>query len=814
MISRRPPPRAPTRRALAGLSLVVLGLGLGLSSVATAQVGLGGSLRGRRGGLSLDRTEKAPTVRRVEMPRIKKIELGGLVRVDVAAVRKQIRLRAGEPWDERTVSEDVERIFRMRLFDDVRVGVKQVPPSKAGEPAQLIVRYQMLERPSVAKITVVGNDAVGREAIDEVLDLQANDLYSAADARRNANKIKDLYVDEGYFLATVTPRTRALPANQVELIFDVHERAEIKVRSVEILGNEGVSDEDIKAVLRTKEGSPLGFLGSDGTFKRDQLETDAQILQYLYLTRGYIQAKVSDPEVSLSADMRYVRITIRVSEGLQYKVGKVAISGDSVVENDKLLKRVQLKSGDTFNYQHVQADAQAIADAQKDFGYAFATVSNESVPHPETRTVDWTYHVQKGKKVFFGAVEMIGAATTRDKVIRRELAFTEGALYSEGKLKRSKMRVQRLGFFESVDIKTRPTANPQVVDVTVEVKERTTGTFQVGAGFSSVDNFITTAQISKDNFLGRGQRLSLQASLSAIRTMFQASFFEPYFFDTRVTFAIELYNFQTLFTDFTRTSTGGSLTWGYRFTDELLGDLTYGLERVRTEIGGISGRRNVSVSSLFNAGLTSSVALSLTYDSRDDRWLPTRGWFAQVSGEYALPAFGSQNEFYKHILRVRRYFPLPLDAVLKFNLVGGIVTAPQGTQVPLFERFFLGGIFNVRGYQLNTLGPDIPVPSSDDPGAPLSSFNIGGAKQLYLNNELEVPILKAPMNLRGVLFFDIGNAFGEDERVLLQQMRMSVGWGIRWFSPVGPLRFEWGVPINPDVGQDPLVFAFTIGNSF
>ncbi len=743
-------------------------------------------------------------------PKITRIVLGGIERVDEKAVRNRIRARKGDQLDHAVISADIGRIFETGLFDDVRVGIKKTP-DRTGE---VILRYQLLERPSIAKVSIQGNEEQTEDEVLKVVDLRVNDLYSPSQAQQNANKIKELYVDEGFFLATVQLKVETLPGNQVHVIFAIEERAEIKVRQVEILGNKGVPDEDIKNVMRTKEGSALGFLGKDGNFKREQIDYDVQIIQYLYLTKGYIQAKVSEPEVSLSRDMRHVRVSIRVHEGPKFTVGKVGIKGDSVVPVAKLLPKLKLKQGETFNYANVQADAQLLAGRQKEHGYAFATVSNESVPQAKGRLVDWTYHVQKGKKVYFGRILMVGASSTRDKVIRRELLFNEGELYSERNIKRSQARVQRLGFFDKVEIKTRPTNNPQVVDALVEVKERTTGTFQVGAGFSSADNFITTAQISKDNFLGRGQRLSLQASLSAIRTMFQGSFYEPYFMDTNVTFSLELFSFQQLFTDFTRNSTGGSLSWGYRLLPTLHAALAYNLEQVSTEIGGLSGRKDVPIASLFNAGLTSSLRATVTFDNRDDRWMPSNGWFLSGTAEYASEFLGSENLFSRYIGRVRRYFPMPLDGVLKFNLVGGIVLAPEGRQVPLFERFFMGGIFNVRGFQRNTLGPSIGVPVSGDPGAALSPFNIGGNKQLYLNNEFEMPLVKQPVNLRALVFFDIGNAFGEGEDLALEAMRMSFGWGVRWFSPVGPLRFEWGVPIAPQPGEDPLVFAFTIGQSF
>lgn len=765
-------------------------------------------------------TEPVPEASTVLPIRIAKITLGGLERVDAQAALGQIRSKSGQLLDPALIAEDTRRLFQLGLFDDVRVGLKRLEPKaaadKADAPAEIEVelRFQLLERPSIAAIEIRGNSEQSTESIMKVVDLRINNLYAPQDAAANIGKIKELYRDEGFFLASIAHHVEPLPSNQVKVVFDVVERAEVKVREVQLLGNAGVPDEDIKAVLRTQEGSITSLLGKGGNFKPENLDMDVQIVQYLYLTRGYIQAKVDDPIVSLSPDMKYITVAIRIHEGPQFKVGKVSIEGDSVEPADKLMPLVALKSGDIFNYALVQQDGGKLRDAQKNAGYAHATVENSSQPDMDKRTVDWVYRVQKGKKCYFGQISMAGGSSTRDKVIRRELVMIEGDLYSEAKLQQSQARIQRLGYFEKVEIKTRSTALPQVLDVVVEVKERTTGQFQVGMGFSSLDNFIASMQIAKDNFLGRGQRISVQGQLSSIRSVFQASFFEPYFWDSKLTFSLDLYRFDQLYADFSRTSTGGGFSWGYRLSDTLIFDLGYTGEQVTSKIGGINGRTEVPTASYLGGGITSSLRGSLSYDSRDDRMFPTTGWFATGTAEWAADFLGSQNQFTRFSARIRRFFPLPLDGVLRFNLVAGTIQAPEGSVVPLFERYFIGGIFNVRGFNRNTLGPQIAIPSSGDPASTLSPFTIGGTKQIYLNNEIEVPIIKAPMNLRGLLFFDIGNAFGETEKISPAAMRMSFGWGVRWFSPVGPLRFEWGVPISPKPGEQPLVFEFTIGNSF
>lgn len=299
-----------------------------------------GALDDKPKGLSLqDDTDDQPEGLQCDLPfQVSTVELAGIERVDKQTVINQVRVHSGTAFDQGLIAEDVKRIFAMGLFDDVRVGVRAANEWKKGNPCLVIVRYQVLERPSIAAVQIDGNEAQTDEDLLKVVDLRVNNLYSLTDCANNVNKIKDLYAEEGYFLATVTYRTENLPNNQVKVIFDVQERSEVKVRHIDLLGNEGVPDADIKAVLRTQEGSALGAISKSGNFKREQLEYDMQVMQYLYLTRGYIQAKIDEPIVSLSPDMKYITIAIRVHEGAQFKVGKVKITGDSVEPAEKLCR--------------------------------------------------------------------------------------------------------------------------------------------------------------------------------------------------------------------------------------------------------------------------------------------------------------------------------------------------------------------------------------------------------------------------------------------------------------------------------------------
>jgi len=460
----------------------------------------------------------------------------------------------------------------------------------------------------------------------------------------------------------------------------------------------------------------------------------------------------------------------------------------------------------------------------------------------EKRTIDLTFDIDKGSKVFFERINIRGNRKTRDKVVRRELKISEGELYNQTNLEISRRRVNALGFFEKVDISTKRGSSDEFIEVNVEITERPTGTFQIGAGFSSVENFIAQAQISQNNLFGRGQTLALQAQLSGLRQLFLLRFEEPYFFDSNWTFAFTLFNTTRVYRNFLRNASGGNLTWGYPLTYEARAFLTYRLEQVgiSTSSGGtlLSGGGGLDnppqqVFSLFRGGLTSSLRASANWDSRDNRLFPRSGFFHNAFVELADTFTGSENVFVRYGGFSRFYKPIWGPFVLKLNAEVGVVTSRSGEGVPISERYLVGGINDIRGFLQGSLGPQITVAQPGEPG-PLAPLQLGGNLQIIWNSEIEFPLFER-VGISGVVFFDAGNAYNlEDKwcnrsaagaspkvdpcfafpRSVTEGRRTSVGFGFRWFSPIGPLRFEWGIPLDRQPGEEPLVFEFTIGNFF
>ncbi len=511
---------------------------------------------------------------------------------------------------------------------------------------------------------------------------------------------------------------------------------------------------------------------------------------------------------------------------------------------ENYFKRMQVREGETFNRSKLGSDITKLNDSYKDAGYAYVNVQPLTAIDADKRTVDVIFEVQKGNPVYFGKIHIRGNTKTRDKVIRRELRVYESELYNQTRLDRSKKLVQALGFFEKVELSTKAQEGaPDKIDVSIEVTERATGTFQIGAGFSSVENFIGQAQVSQNNLFGRGTTLQLQAQISSLWQLFTLRYLDPYFLDTRLTFAFSIYNSLLFFPSFNRTARGGDLTWGYLFGDYVRVFGTYKLENVevqqnQTNIGGFGQTTQVSqgtISNLFRSGWTSSIRLSMNYDSRNDRMFPSKGMFHSLSVEFADPLIASQAVYTRVTGFLRFYYPIWGPFIFRTNLEGGWVSSRSSQGVPIYERYLIGGINTIRGFQLFSLGPKVNVLQSQEPSAFLSQFNIGGNLQLILNTEIEFPILAA-VQIKGVIFFDAGNAYNTELSKYCPNsrsvsnipnvfnpcnayptpynLRYSVGFGFRWFSPIGPLRFEWGIPLNRQKGEDPIVFEFTIGNFF
>jgi outer membrane protein insertion porin family len=784
--------------------------------------------------------EEAPPEPAAAAPALKvlKLQFRGNRKVEDDAIKVNLKTAPGVTLTQETLRDDVHAIWKMGYFDDVQV---EVQDAKGGKGVNVV--FVLREKPAIKKIYVAGNDEIALTKINEVLDIKKEQILDLAKLKKNVEKIKDLYVEKGFYMAEVSYELKRNSPAEVDVWFRVRENAKVEVRRVNFVGNHAVSDADLRDVIVTREGSLISFLTSAGTYREDVFQRDLLLIQAHYWDHGYVQVKVANPLVELSPDKQSMYITISIEEGPQYTLGKVDISGDLLESKEFYLSRVSVKTGEIFNRSKLSDDLQKLTDYYKDKGFAYVNASPATPINEKTRTVDVIFEIQKGDLVRFDRINIRGNTKTRDKVIRRELRIIEGEPYNQSLLDYSKKRVTALGFFEKVDISTKRGSADDKMDVNVEVTERPTGTFQIGAGFSSVENFIAQAQISQNNLLGRGTSLTLQAQLSSLRQLFLLQYQDIYFLDTNWTFGFNLFKQDRYLFSFVRRSKGSNLTWGYLLAEDLRLLLTYTLEDVSVSTSGFStlfsgaAIQPVSVGSIANllrSGITSSARATLSYDSRDNRMFPTRGWYNTLSGEVAdsYPPLFSENVFTRYEGVARFYYPIWGPFVLRIQGQAGLIASRDQKGVPIFERYFVGGIYDVRGFSPRSLGPVIRALSAQAQDSSLRSFLVGGNMQVIGNAEVEFPIFDK-VGIRGVVFTDVGNAFNLEKQYCalapsdvdpskdpckgpldLNAYRASWGFGFRWFSPIGPLRFEWGIPYRTLPGEQSVVFEFTIGNFF
>ena len=820
------------RRVVLGVALIAFGFGIVSAQPAPPPDPADPNGQSGGGGVGQALTLQSRAIERVQFRGNRKVEDD--------AIRIQLSSKAGTLLDATKLREDLRQMWKMGFFADIDVEA-EIAPSGG-----VILTFAVKEKPAIRKVLIAGHSELGLDKINEVIDLELDTIVDISKIKKNREKIADLYVQKGFYLATVDWEVKPVNEAEVDVYFKIDEKAKVKIRDIQFIGNTEISDDELRGSIATRRQDSLGFLNESGTYNQEAFERDLQLVAAHYWDRGYATVKVGTPQLRLSRDKQYMYLSIPIDEGPVFTVGTVTFKGDLIGSVAKNQDKIVIRPGMRFSRTRIAEDREKLSNYYQDQGYAYANVLPLTKPDLANRRINLTFEVARGKRAYFERINIRGNSKTRDKVIRREMKIAEGELFNNSNLEISKRRINALGFFENVVVSTKRGSSDEFVEVNVEVSERATGTFQIGAGFSSVENFIAQAQISQNNLFGRGQTLALQAQISSLRQLFLLRFVEPYFLDTQWTFAFDLYNQSRGFGTFFRNASGGTLTWGYPLSYEARAFLTYKLENVdiSTGSGGIASLgatstpiEATSVANLFRGGVTSSLRASLSWDSRNNRLFPTAGWYHTLFAEYASEYTGSENKFLRWGGFARHYRPLWGPFVLKLNAELGITTSTDPLGVPVSERYLVGGIYDVRGYAPRTLGPLLLTQVPGDVGQDLHALPLGGNMQIIFNSEIEFPLFKK-VGISGVVFFDMGNAYNLEDRYcsglqrknstisikfdpcfrlpesIVSGLRKSVGFGFRWFSPIGPLRFEWGIPLDAQRGEDPLVFEFTIGNFF
>lgn len=758
---------------------------------------------------------------------IAEIKTTGLKRIERDAILEKITSKPGSEYNSDTVHSDIEALYSMGYFDDIQI-------SKDDSEKGTVLTYDFKERPMISEVSFEGNEKISTSDLEEAIKVKKWAILDTTKVQSDVEIIQKQYEEKGYYLAKVTYEVRPGEKDgEVKLVYKVADYDKVEIKSVVFLNNRRFGAEKLKSVFaETKEGSSANFLSGSGTFKEAAFKVDLQRLTYFYLENGYLKFRYENPVITISDDKKYVYISIYVEEGEQYSVGSYDFSGDLLFPKDELRKEIKLLEGQTFAISLRNADIQRLTEKYQDLGYAFVNVIPKMDFNEENKTVNVDYSFEKGNLVHFGDIRVIGNTKTYDKVIRRELRIYEGELFSGSKLRISKERVERLGFFAPGEVQFNQVprkGRDDLVDIEITVKERSTGSVTLGAGYSSIQGFFLQGKVQEINLFGTGQNLSFETQWgnSNLVRSFSLSFLDPYAFDTNWSAGGDLFMANSPIPDrYLIRRSGANLKTGYPLSDYIQGYITYkfeylqvldnyAIDRANDINNGLApvGEPFLRSDDTLDKGLLSSVVFSAVRDKRNNRFETTGGDYQNASVEFA--GLGGVKNFSKIVLNNRYYNNFIGNFVFKNSTEAGAMVNTGGRGVPPAEKFYLGGPWNMRGFDAFSLSPTRTY--SDG-----SVEKLGGDSEFYSLFEIEHPLIKEA-GIKWVVFYDVGNSFhgvpGFDKGASFD-VRQNYGFGIRWFSPLGPLRFEWGFPVGRKViattGQveSSPEFIFFIGQPF
>ncbi|MBC8019057.1 MAG: outer membrane protein assembly factor BamA [Verrucomicrobia bacterium] len=740
--------------------------------------------------------------------KIVEVIVKGNRRIENAAILSVVKLKAGDILSNDKTDNDIRAIYKLGHFQDVQAATEE------SEKGTVLV-YAVFEKPIVRSIKFEGNKELTTDKLKEALEFRQNSIFASKDLAKSVAKIKKLYGDEGYYLAEVEPVVVKSSSTELAVTIKITEGNKILIRTIHFDGNKAFGNRKLRGVMETKEKWFLSWLTSAGTYKEEVLKNDTALIADFYMNNGFINVKVGEPDVKLADAKDALDVFIGITEGDQYRVGAIDFKGELLEPAADLRKKLKSEPGELFSRAVLRTDIFTLTDVYADKGYAFANVNPLTKADPEKRIVDLTFDMEKGELVHFERINVIGNPKTRDKVIRRELRVTEGELYSATGMKRSKQQLMNTGYFEEASISTVKGSDGNKLNVDVNIKEKPTGTFSIGGGYSSLDGIIGQGSIQQANFLGLGLKANLSGSIGGKSQTYSLGLTDPYFLDTKWTLGGDIYRSERDYTDYSRRLMGGDIKAGYPINDFIGTFFMYKYE-LKDIYNPSFSYQTLNLQDPLNFPLgsstTSSIFGSVTRNTTDYRLDPTSGMINSLSAEYA--GLGGDNKYARYIGDTTWFTPLYKKLIFSSKLTLGYIQ-DVGKPVPIDEKFYLGGIFSLRGFKARTVSPVKTQLDKDIKGNnTFPQIFLGGNKEFFGNTELTFPLLPE-VGVKGVVFFDYGNAYGENTK-MFSSVLMSYGAGIRWASPIGPLRLEYGFPLNPRAGLDSSSgrFEFSIGSLF
>ncbi len=725
--------------------------------------------------------------------------------MDTKTLLSQLDIKAGDPFSPEAIQEEIRKFYRLGYFNQIEV---QSDPFEGG----IALVFVFEEKPILTAISFEGNEAIRSESMSEKLSLKLFAFVDQVQINQEVEKIVQLYEKEAYYQVEVIPVLDRVSEGKATLTFIIREGKKAYIRHIQFSGASAFKEGELAKAIATKEYFWLtSWFTESGRYQKDQLEEDRDRLRDFYLDNGYLQVQIQKPQVTLSENKKTFDITFPVVEGDRFSIAEVSYSGNQLFDHAKLATVTKSRVGAFFSKKQVQEDIRQITDLYGEQGRLFANVSPQVSPHSEEggNKINLTYEISEGTPYRVREINIRGNDKTRDKVIRREMRQNEQEQINTVLLRRSYQRIHNLNFFENIDIVPKRVSDEEV-DLNVSVTEKSTGSFIAGAGYSSVDRLVGQMEINNGNLFGRGHLLRARAELGERRTTYSLTFREPYLLDSTFSGTVDLFNQVRTFNAFNdlranqyqEKRVGGSLIVGKSFGEYLHANLSHTRENLLLFDVGANAPTLIQDQARLGETQTHAMGFSITRDTRDFIFDPKQGARNAFSLEYAGTFLGGDNDYYKVTLDSGRFFPSILTHVVSLHGHVGFADGIEGKTLPVGERFFVGGIHSVRGFRFGRAGPITE-----------SGVVKGGNKALFMNAEYLIPLVPEA-GLKAVFFYDYGGAFDDGQSIRRGDLREGAGAGIRWISPLGPLRFEWGRNIHPQPGESDREFEFSIGTLF
>jgi len=732
---------------------------------------------------------------------VKDIRVEGIQRTEAGTVFSYLPVKVGDTMNDEQATVAIRALYGTGFFKDVRLEVEQ---------GVLIVLVR--ERPSIASIQVNGIKDFSKDQLKDNMKyagLAEARIFDKGALEKATQNLKRQYVARGKYGVSVKTRVTELDRNRVSIVFDVVEGDVSKIKQINIVGNKAFPEDDLQDLMKLSTPDWLSWISKNDQYSKQKLSADLETLRSYYMDKGYLEFNINSTQISITPDKNDIYITVNITEGEKYTISDVIMSGNTPVAKEELEKLVQVKAGDDFSRKALSETSQLVGERLASEGYAFANVNAIPQVNKEKHEVAFNFMIDPGQRVYIRHINISGNTKTRDEVVRRELRQLEGSWFDVKKIKQSKKRIDRLGFFSEVNMETPAVQGAaDQMDVNVTVAEKSTGSFSVGAGVSSGEGLVFMGGVTQANLFGSGNNLSTQINTSKINQNLSVSYTNPYFTDEGMSRGFDFYQRKsnatnTVLSQYTSSTTGAGVRFGVPINEDE--SITYGMSIEKSNIGltALSPQRYKDYVATFGSVNTTVLGTAgWARDTRDSALYTTEGTVQRAYVEVALPVMDMR--YYKINYEHQWFYPVSEDFTLMANGLAGAAAGYSNKQVPFFKNFYGGGVGSVRGFETNSLGP-----------RDLNNLSLGGLRRFAGSMELmmNMPGIK-DKSVRMSGFVDAGAVYGPGDLPGSAGIRASTGVALTWLSPMGPLKFSYGVPLNKQAVDKLQAFQFTLGSIF